>query len=138
MSMHDYAVSHYGLLLNEDALKHIASRMFDDFTEVAWAKDKWDFIEGVRDELWIEYISEFTGEALGITDSGEIDCSVCDCYSGDVILYVGVSSFPTLFRAPYANIEELIEEFKDKAGEYLPEDFDYRGNIRHICGTYYG
>ena len=35
-------------------------------------------------------------------------------------------------------MEEIVEELKSKVGEYLPEDFDYRKNIRHISGTYFG
>jgi hypothetical protein len=27
---------------------------------------------------------------------------------------------------------------KEKIGEYLPEDYDYRTNIRHIIGTTFG
>ena len=36
------------------------------------------------------------------------------------------------------NMEEIVDEFKSKLGKYLPEDFDYRSRISHICGTYYG
>lgn len=43
-----------------------------------------------------------------------------------------------LFKAAYKDMNELIDEFKSDIGEYLPEDFDYRANIRHIVGTYFG
>ena len=33
---------------------------------------------------------------------------------------------------------ELTNEFKEKLGEYLPDNFDYRNHIRHISGCYYG
>ena len=36
------------------------------------------------------------------------------------------------------NIDEIIDEFKGKLGEYLPDGFDYRGKIRHVSGTYFG
>lgn len=59
-------------------------------------------------------------------------------YDGDRIYYIQVSSYPTLFKPAYKSMDELIAEFKEKVGEYLPEDFDYRSNIRHIVGTYFG
>ena len=35
-------------------------------------------------------------------------------------------------------IDELIEEVKAVVGKYFPEDFNYRAQLRHITGTYYG
>ena len=31
----------------------------------------------------------------------------------------------------------MIEEFKDRVGKYLPDDFNYRSYVCHIVGTYY-
>ena len=61
-----------------------------------------------------------------------------ESYSGDQIYYIPVNSYPTSFKPAYENMDALIAEFKEKVGEYLPEDFDYRSNIRHIVGTYFG
>jgi hypothetical protein len=33
---------------------------------------------------------------------------------------------------------EIIEELKEEVGQYLPNDYDYRKNIRHIIGTTFG
>ena len=136
MSMRDYAVDDYGLLLDMETVKMIAAKVIDDYTETeepmcVWAYELYD--HGI-----CEYIGEFTGEAQEIDGNG--------CYWGgdskdfdhDMIAYVQSYHYPTLFRKAYNNMDELVEEFKTKVGKYLPEDFDYRGNIRHICGTYYG
>lgn len=135
MSMRDYAVDDYGLLLDEETIKVIASKVIDDYEENA---DNIDLAYELYDQGICEYISEFTGEAQEVDTNGFYWGGACNEYSGDVIAYVQVSKYPTLFKKAYNNIDEIVEEFKNKAGQFLPADFDYRSNIRHICGTYYG
>jgi hypothetical protein len=133
--MRDYAVDDYGLLLDEQTINIIASKVCDDFsyddTGIDWMYELYD--KGI-----CEYISEFTGEAQEVDHNGMYWGGDCESYSNDVIAYVQVSKYPTLFKAAYNNMDEIVDEFKIKLGEYLPEDFDYRKHIRHICGTYYG
>ena len=135
MSMRDYAVSDYGLLLDEETVKIIASKLFEDFSEDE--KEDWAYL--LYDNGICEYIIEFTGEAMRISDNGGIVWSSdSEDYRNEIISYVPVSNFPTLFEKAYENIDEIIDEFKGKVGEYLPDGFDYRGKIRHISGTYFG
>lgn len=135
MSMRDYAVDDYGLVLDEDISKIILSKLWNDLsidTSMDWMYELYN--EGI-----CEYISEFTGEAQEINDNGfSYYGANYLSYSSESIAYVSVSHYPTLFKAAYNNIDEIVEEFKSKLGEYLSEDFDYRSRIRHICGTYYG
>ena len=135
MSMRDYAVDDYGLLLDEETIKMIASKICDDFsydaTRIDWAYELYD--NGI-----CEYISEFTGESQAIDDNGMYWGGESESYSNDVIAYVQARKYPTLFKAAYYNMSEMVDEFQLVLGEYLPEDFDYRKYIRHICGTYYG
>lgn len=138
MSMRDYAVDDYGLVLNTNDLHILSVNLIEDFTEEEWETEKYGYIEAVVDKLGIESISEFSGEAFTIKDNGESDWSNTDIYSGDAIYYVGTSSYPNLFKQAYKDINELIEEFKKKIGKHLPEDFDYRSSVRHIVGTYFG
>jgi hypothetical protein len=44
----------------------------------------------------------------------------------------------SLFKAAYKNMDDMIADFKERVGEYMPEDFDYRANLRYIVGTYWG
>lgn len=137
--MRDYAVNDYGLLMNEEMLKLIASKYCADYTEENYEEDS----EPYKDELWdaglCERISEFTGESISINDEGVDDWGgESEFYDSDMLYYIPIGRSSTLFRAAYRNIEQLINEFKDSIGEYLPEDFDYRSKIRHFCGTYYG
>lgn len=135
MSMRDYAVDDYGLLLDEETIKVIASKVIDDFshddTAIDWTYELYE--HGI-----CEYISEFTGEAQEVDGNGFYWGGESKEYNNDVIAYIQASKYPTLFRKAYNNMDELVEEFKNKVGEYLPDDFDYRSRIRHICGTYYG
>ena len=135
MSMADYAVHDYGMLLDEDIVNDIASQIFEDYTENSMAY--WGY--ELYDKGICEYISEFTGEAQEIDDNGTFAWgSAGELFNGDNIAYVPLCKYPTLFSKAYNNMEEIIKEFKTKLGKYLPENFDYRSRIRHICGTYYG
>lgn len=135
MSMRDYAVDDYGLLLTEETMKMIASKVCDDFEYI----DEYCYGEALYENGICEYIGDFTGEAIHITDDGDNDYLKSDeSYSSDQIFYINVSSYPTLFKPAYESMDAVIAEFKEKVGKYLPEDFDYRSNIRHIVGTYFG
>ena len=135
MSIGYYAVDDYGLLLTEETTKIIASKVCDDFEDM----DEDEYGDALYEEGICEYIVDFTGEAGILFDDGlNAWMQNGEMYDEDRIYYVQSSNYPTLFKAAYENMDTLIEEFKSKVGEYLPEDFDYRANIRHITGTYYG
>lgn len=135
MSMGNWAVNDYGLVLDQETTKLIASKVLDDFVDddeyVDYGYELYDCGIG-------EYIGDFTGEAQEVDGNGWYWGGDSISYSCDAIFYIPTSNYPTLFRKAYDNMDELVEEFKDKMGEYLPEDFDYRSRIRHICGTYFG
>lgn len=136
MSMRDYAVDDYGLVLDKETVKTIASQVIDDYTEEENVMGVWGY--ELYDRGICEYIGDFTGEAQEIDGQGLYWGGDSQEYYGDVIVYVQATHYPTLFRKAYNNMDEIVEEFKNRIGEYLPEDFDYRKNIRHICGTYFG
>ena len=138
MSMHDYALNDYGLLLDRDALKHIATCDYFGFTKEDYENDEWECNDGIRDAGIIEWVSEFTGEATQIYDDGRNAWGFSTFFSCDDLYYVPARHMSTLFKAAYKDIDEMIADFKSGVGKYLPEDFDYRNNIRHICGTFYG
>lgn len=137
MSMRDYAVDDYGLVLDGEIMNVIASKVFDDFTEDGSMCGDWGW---ELYELGIcEYIVDFTGEAQIIGDDGYfIWGGDYEGYSGEALCYVPLNKYPTLFKKAYNSMDEIVDEFKLKIGEYLTEDFDYKSRICHICGTYYG
>lgn len=139
MSMREYAVNDYGLLMSEKMLKMVCMKACKNFTEEEYDYDEWAFYDELYERGIVEYISEFTGEALAVTDKGEDDWSNNDNSSdSDIIYYVPCRNISTLFKAAYNDMDEIIAEFKEKLGEYFQDDFDYRYYIRHIVGTYYG
>ena len=138
MSMRDYAVDDYGLLITEEIVKAIASKVCDGYTEEEYNEDPFGFAYELYDKGIVDYINSFTGESIAINDNGENSWGVSEYYNDDVIYYVPTKNISTLFKAAYNDIDEIIAEFKSRLGEYLSEDFEYRKYIRHISGTYFG
>lgn len=138
MSMRDYAVNDYGLLINEELVKVIASKACDGYTEEEYNEDPFGFAYELYDKGIVEYVGDFTGEAISINDDGTNNWGVSEHYNADVIYYIPTRNISTLFKAAYKNMDEMITEFKERLREYLPADFDYRKHICNISGTYYG
>lgn len=138
MSMRDYGVDDYGLLLDDTAMEILCQKVCDDYDPRDYCVDKYAFNEEVVDALDIEYISEFTGEGFRIEDDGATSFIDSAIFNDDVVYYLGIRREIKLFGTSYNSAEEIIDEFKDAIGKYLPSDFDYRGNLRHFIGTYYG
>lgn len=138
MSMRDYGVDDYGLIVNTETAKLIASKVFKEYTEESYVEDPEYYIDELYEKGIVEYISEFTGESMEIDDDGRSVWNTGETYDSDRIYYVSVLKYSTLFKAAYENINELVSEFKERLCEYLPADFDYRNNVRHIVGSYYG
>lgn len=137
MSMREYAVNDYGLIMDGYALKMIASKVCKDYTDEEYKEDEDLFNYDLYEKGIVEYISDFTGEAFTIGVNGE-DVNFGQSYDNDLIYYVPASKISTLFKAAYKNIDEMVDEFKEKVSQYLPDDFNYHMRICHIVGTYWG
>lgn len=138
MSMRDYAVSDYGLVVTEEMMKLLASKACQEYTEEDYEEDYDYYADELYEKGIIEYISEFTGESMEVDDNGKYVWNTGEVYNDDRIYYVPILRYSTLFKAAYTDMDELISEFKERIGEYLPEDFDYRNYVRHIAGSYFG
>ena len=138
MSMRDYAINDYGLVMTREMLKTICSKYYRECTEEKYNDDEYSFNDALYEEGIVEYISGFTGEAMVIDDNGSDDYNSSEAYNDDTIYYVPTQNYGTLFKAAYANMEELESEFRNKFNKYFPDDFDYRKHICHIVGTYFG
>ena len=134
MSMRDYAYVDYGLVLDKKTIKYMYGKVFKDGNE----EYEEDMGYALYDKGIVEYTGEFTGEAMKIDDNGNDTWGDSTVYTADVIYYVPLGKYPSLFKANYKDINEIVEEFKSKVGEYMPEGYDYRANIRHIIGTTFG
>ena len=139
MSMRNYAVNDYGLLMTYEMMKTVVMKECEDYSEEEYEYDSFGFNDNLYEKGIVEYISDFTGEVIDICDDGTDNYfSSSDIYTSDVIYYVPCRNISTLFKAAYNSIDEMIDEFKGEMGKYFPDDFDYRKYIRHIVGTYYG
>lgn len=139
MSMRDYSFVDYGIVLSEDILKCVAQKTFEDFNEEEWNGYPYGYIEDLFEKYGLGYNSEFTGDAVLVDDAGDDDWSCYESYDSDAIYYLPVGKMPSFFTCAYKNMDELIKEFKNSdIGKKLPDDFDFRGNFRHIVGTYFG
>lgn len=138
MSMRDYAVNDYGLLMTIEMMQMIASKVCDDYTDADYKDDPWSFNQEIYDKGIVEYINSFTGESIEINDDGTNNWGICEYYNDDVIWYTPTKNISTLFKAAYNNMGEMIAELRKRLGEYLPDDFNYRKYIRNISGTYFG
>ena len=141
MSMRDYAVNDYGLLITEDTIKLLASKLCEDYSDEAYIADEWGFKDELINKDFVYYLSDFTGEANPIDDDGCVlwgHAGEHTLYSNETIFYIPLMNYPLLFTAAYNNMDEIVEEMKETVGKYLPDDFDYRGNLMYICGTYFG
>ena len=137
MSMRDYAVNDYGLILNDEVMRDIASKVCDNFSAIEYDLHKYDFIEEIMYEYGaINYISSFTGEAIVEDEEGDYYSS--DYYDNETIYIVFLTRYPSLFRTAYKSMDDIVAEMKKQVGKVLGDDFDYVSNIRHVVGTYYG
>ena len=70
MSMRNYAVDDYGLVLNEETIKAVISKL-----DIEPLDEDTDIMYVLYDEGICEYISEFTGEAQLIDNNGNFSWS---------------------------------------------------------------
>lgn len=138
MSMQDNGISEYVFLFTDETIKILAKKIFPDYSDEKYQKDKFFYADYVREELDLNYEAEFTGGAYPLNEDGYSDYFKEVNYNGEILLYLPLKKRISLFEATYDGFDEIVEEIKGEIGDYLPKDFDYRQNIFFICGTYYG
>lgn len=133
MSMRDYSVHDFGYVFTEEMIEQLIDKLKPNNIEPG---DTYEMAQ----YMGLEYIGEFTGEALHLDEKGD-DVYNNDTltYSDESIFYFPLSTYSSLFQAAYQSPEELARSMKYSYGKWLPDDFDeiYKG-VRHIVGTYYG
>lgn len=138
MSMRDYAFDDYGIVLKNEEVVNIAnSLLFTD--DVPFAPD--DICGAgyyLEDSGIASSVSEFSGSAYPLNESGTDDYGADDAAKGDTVFYLPTPCYPSFFAGACKDREELNKELKEKYGKYLPDDFDYTGRFCHIVGTYWG
>lgn len=133
MSMRDYSVHDFGYVFTDEMIDQLIDKLKPNDIK---SGDTYEMAE----YMGLEYIGEFTGEALHLDEKGD-DVYNNDTltYSDESIFYFPISTYSSLFQAAYQSPEELARSMKYSYGKWLPDDFDeiYKG-VRHIIGTYFG
>lgn len=146
MSMRDYYVEGFALILTEKEIKAISSKVFkEDYNsyeefEKEFKNDIFSFLDELRSDFDIMYITNFIGDVYGITKRGTPD------YSGEsvhleeeLIIYIPSLRFePALFSAPYHCMDDIVSEMREKLANFLPTDYNYSENIKYFSGSCFG
>lgn len=126
MSTRDYSFADYGIVLND---------VVDD-----------NLLQELAERDVVEFQFSFTGEAFPVNDDGTEDWGHGDAFVDNVVYYISVKHYPSLFSAPYKNMTELVDELyasynkSRECDERLPRlsKEQVRKCLRSIQGTYYG
>lgn len=138
MLMKYNAVDDYGVVLNTNHLHCIASKLFNPLAEKEWAENREAIVDDIIDRLpFVERVFSFTGEVYPVNDDGYTRYEA-EPYVSDDLYYVGASWYPNLFKAVYRDMNEALDDIKSQVGKYLPDNFNYKDNFKHIIGVYYG
>ena len=139
MSSEYCGVDDYCFLLDDHDLKAIASKFCENYSEKEYDSDPFKFIYELTISLDITYLFDFTGDAFALSSDGYTLWLSDDniSYDCETVCFVPTKKYASLFKASYKNFDEVIAEFKEEVGKYLPDDFDYKAKFRHITGSYF-
>lgn len=127
MSMRDYSVDIWGIVLNG---------VLDN-----------EKLMGLAESDVISYTGAFTGDAMEVNDNASPMWSKSESFSDDTIYYIELPKWPMMFKAAYKDMDELVTDMKKRYDEAVRESCGelpemtrklIRGNLRYVCGTYYG
>lgn len=138
MSMREHVVDDYGLILGEEDIRILAEKVCEDYSDSEFDEDPEWFQDRISDEFGFDFITGFTGETILLSDSDNCVGTDSIYYEEDVIRYLRATYYPSLFTRAYRNMDELVDEFRQALGDYLPDTFDYQAHLYHIVGTCFG
>lgn len=131
MRFGETAISQYGLIITDELLETLVSRLSPEYSPEDYADAPYYFSEPVVDKLGIVRLSGFTGEAFGIAPEVHEEM----VYDWDSILFIPAERTVSPFYAAYDSFDELVQEVSYPVRRFLPEGFDYAEYVRHIVGT---
>lgn len=137
MSMHNYAISYYGLTILLDGspqhdyiLKQLASKYKDLYEN----NDEYDFLDNVQ--------YQENDSLVLVTDAEDPEIiNLKGNYRNlpeDFLILIGDHSVPTLYSSPFKSKEDCVNHYKQLFGDILPEDFNYENNIGKISYITWG
>lgn len=141
MSANNYVISGYGLVIT-DTDKHI--NYFLKTIEQAWKQedsdtDDWNlfgmnkvknFFEHKQDIVNIAEFSNIDEDKFFVPISDETNAIEIEEDDNGLIFYTDKQ--PNICEQAYGSEDEIIKEFKEKLGKFLPDDFDYKAHIGEL------
>lgn len=138
MSMSEYPVSSYGLLIPREyenqfisALNTKTDEQFTSFYDIVY--DQYELSS--EQSIYVD-VDDQNAEFCVIDNNNSRDyLDVRDIDGGIIIPF---DKNPQLIGAAYQSISEIIDEMKDHVGDYLPSDFPYEKYIGEYTGIFWG
>ena len=137
MSMHNYAITHYGLAIPTDGSEqynYIIKQLASKYKDLYENNDEYDFLDHVREQeiTSLELVTEAEDSEI-INLNGNYKS-----LPEDFLILIGDHKVPTLYSSPFKSKEDCIKQYKKEFGDILPEDFDYENNIGRISYITWG
>ncbi len=121
-------ISEYGLILKPDIIESVVKNAVSDNYSRS-------LFPGCGNNL-ITLLSSCTGETYPINHIGYDDWNNVTAYEEDQLCYHCLVLEPCFFETTCKDLESLVAMVKNEFDTaYLPEDFDFRNNIRHVVGV---
>lgn len=137
MSMHNYAITYYGLAIPTDGSEqynYIIKQLASKHKELYEINDEYNFLDHVREQQVtpLELITEAEDSEI-INLNGNYKS-----LPEDFLILIGNHKVPTLYSSPFKSKEDCINHYKQHFGDILPQDFDYENNIGRISYITWG
>ena len=135
MSMRDYGVDDYGVVLNGLGAENGKHPEFDE-----------EWLEEMVDSDLINIQGDFTGELIPVYDTGRPDWNQSEYLDCESVYYIALKRNPELFEQAYKDMNELMDEVVESYRTARREDDrlpsltrdELRGMLRYITGSYNG
>ena len=124
MSMKEYGVSEFGMIIDADLEKKICEKFKAD--------GLYDIEAGV-----IASFSEFSGVIRCIAENGDIYGHGENFYD-ETIYFFPTEFAPNFIKASYSSIDKIAKEIALIAKDYLPEGYPVKDHLCFIYGTIFG
>lgn len=135
MSMRDYGVDDYGVVLNGLGDENGKHPEFDE-----------EWLEEMVDSDLIDVQGNFTGELIPVFDTGSPDWNQSEYLDCESVYYIALKRQPELFKRAYKDMNDLMDEVVESYRTARREDDrlpsltrdELRSMLRYITGSYNG
>ena len=137
MSMHNYAITYYGLTVLLDTTEqhnYIIKQLASKYKDLYKNNDEYDFLDNVQHKENDSIVLVTDAEDPEIINLKGNYRSLPE----DFLVLIGDHKIPNLYLSPFKSKEDCINHYKQQFGDILPKDFDYENNIGKISYITWG